>query len=87
MKRAACERTQRSAERQPPANVPTNGAALLDQVYAFLGRFVAYPSEHARVAHTLWIAHAHAMDAFAEHAAPGAPVARARFREKRVRSK
>ena len=54
----------KSAERQPPANVPTDGAALLDQVYAFLGRFVAYPSEHARVAHTLWIAHTHAMDAF-----------------------
>jgi hypothetical protein len=40
------------------------GAVLLEQAYAFLGRFVAYPSEHARVAHTLWIAHAHMMDAF-----------------------
>ncbi len=29
----------------------------LDDVEAFLSRFVAYPSEHARVAHTLWIAH------------------------------
>jgi len=37
---------------------------LLDQVYAFLGRFVVYPSEHARVAHTLWVAHTHAIDAF-----------------------
>ena len=54
----------KTAERQPPANVLTDGAALLDQVYAFLGRFVAYPSEHAPVAHTLWIAHTHAMDAF-----------------------
>ena len=50
--------------RQARANKPTHGAALLDKVYVFLGRFVAYPSEHARVAHTLWIAHTHAMDAF-----------------------
>ena len=54
----------KTAGRQPAANVPTDGAALLDRVYAFVGRFVAYPSEHAQVAHTLWIAHTHAMDAF-----------------------
>jgi phage/plasmid primase-like uncharacterized protein len=35
---------------------------ILDDIYTFLGRFVAYPSEHARVAHTLWIAHTHLMD-------------------------
>ena len=40
------------------------GAELLDDIHAFLGRFVAYPSEHARVAHTLWVAHAHLMDAW-----------------------
>lgn len=40
------------------------GAALLDEIYAYLGRFVVYPSPHARVAHTLWCAHAHAMDAW-----------------------
>lgn len=39
-----------------------DGAAILDNVYAFLSRFVAYPSEHARVAHTLWVAHTHMMD-------------------------
>jgi len=39
-------------------------AGLLDDVHAFLGRFVAYPSDHAHVAHTLWAAHAHAVDAF-----------------------
>lgn len=38
------------------------GADLLDKVEAFLGRFVAYPSDHAKTAHTLWIAHAHMMD-------------------------
>jgi hypothetical protein len=43
----------------PPA--PTreviDGAELLDAVYDFIGRFVAYPSEAAHVAHSLWIAH------------------------------
>jgi hypothetical protein len=31
----------------------------LDLVENYLKRFVSYPSEHARVAHTLWIAHTH----------------------------
>lgn len=54
----------------PGARVPGNGAAtiagheLLDAVSKYLGRFVAYPSEHARTAHALWIAHAHLMDAW-----------------------
>jgi len=34
----------------------------LDLVEFYIGRFVAYPSEHALVAHTLWIAHTHLMD-------------------------
>jgi Protein of unknown function (DUF3631) len=34
----------------------------LDAVERFLSDFVVYPSEHARVAHVLWIAHAHAVD-------------------------
>lgn len=37
---------------------------ILDDVYAFTGRFVAYPTEADRVAHVLWIAHAHLMDAW-----------------------
>jgi hypothetical protein len=37
---------------------------ILDEIEAFLGRFVAYPSEAARIAHVLWIAHAHLMDAW-----------------------
>jgi hypothetical protein len=37
------------------------GQKVLDDVHAFLGRFVSYPSEHARIAHTLWIAHCHCM--------------------------
>lgn len=33
----------------------------VDHVHEFLGRFVSYPSGHAHVAHTLWIAHTHLM--------------------------
>lgn len=39
-----------------------DGAAVLQEVYDYLGRFVAYASEHAHVAHALWIAHTHLMD-------------------------
>jgi Protein of unknown function (DUF3631)/Domain of unknown function (DUF3854) len=39
-------------------------AALLDDVVTFLHRFVAYPNEHAGIAHALWTAHAHQMDAW-----------------------
>ena len=38
------------------------GAQLLNDIHNFVGRFVSYPSDHAHVAHTLWIAHAHAME-------------------------
>jgi hypothetical protein len=38
------------------------GFAILDDLESFLDRYIAYPSEHARVAHVLWIAHAHTMD-------------------------
>ena len=41
-----------------------DGDVLLKSVEAFLSRFIAYPSEAARVAHTLWIAHTHRMDAW-----------------------
>lgn len=41
---------------------PVDGAELLNDVETFLGRFVAYPSEAARVAHALWIAHTWLMD-------------------------
>jgi hypothetical protein len=40
------------------------GAALLEDVRSFLARFVIYPSEHAAIAHVLWIAHAHLMGAW-----------------------
>jgi hypothetical protein len=40
------------------------GAALLEDVSRFLARFVVYPSSHAQIAHVLWIAHAHLMNAW-----------------------
>jgi hypothetical protein len=38
------------------------GERLLAEVYDLLGRFISYPSEHAHVAHALWILHTHLMD-------------------------
>jgi hypothetical protein len=46
------------------ANAQPAGAILLDDVHAFLGRFIAYPGGHSRTAHALWIAHAHFMKAW-----------------------
>lgn len=49
----------------PVMDLPkVDGAKLLDTVHSFLARFVAYPSDAAHVAHTLWVAHAHPMDAW-----------------------
>jgi hypothetical protein len=44
-----------------PAIARDQGVALLADVGEFLARFIAYPSEHAYVAHVLWIAHTHLM--------------------------
>ncbi len=49
----------------PPQHVArSEGATLIDDVRRFLARFVIYPSSHAHVAHVLWIAHTHLMDAW-----------------------
>jgi hypothetical protein len=58
------EQAQRDAEHaeRVEAGKGIDGAELLDRVYEFLGRFVAYPSKESRVAHTLWVAHAHLME-------------------------
>ena len=45
-------------------NDARQGELVLKVVYEFLGRFVVYPSEQARVAHVLWIAHTHLMAAW-----------------------
>lgn len=41
-----------------------DGAAVLDDVRRYLQRFIAYPSGDCADAHTLWVAHAHAVDSF-----------------------
>jgi len=40
-------------------NDARRGERVLSTVHEFLGRFVAYPSEQARLAHTLWLVHTH----------------------------
>src|SRR3982074_172465 len=54
--------TQRSGAPPPSEGPASEDSSVLDETAAFLARFVAYPSEHAHVAHTLWIAHTHLMD-------------------------
>jgi Protein of unknown function (DUF3631) len=39
-----------------------DGCVVLDDVADFLTRFIAYPNEHARHAHALWLAHTWRMD-------------------------
>lgn len=39
-----------------------DGCAVLDAVAHFLARFIAHPSDHARYAHALWLAHTWRMD-------------------------
>jgi hypothetical protein len=42
-------------------NDASDGDRIAAAVYDFLGRFVSYPSEHAHLAHALWIMHTHLM--------------------------
>src|SRR5262245_59746058 len=49
---------------KPSSNQASSLAQILDDVHAFLGRFVVYPSKEAHDAHVLWIAHTHVMDAW-----------------------
>ena len=56
------ERLRAYTARKSREKIPSGAATLFDDIHAFLGRFVAYPSEHAQVAHTLWIVHTHLMD-------------------------
>lgn len=45
-------------------DVAVDGATLLDEVEAFLARFVAFPGENARVAVALWATHTHLAESF-----------------------
>lgn len=65
-KRAANARAKfdAMAAAKSESTIDSDGAEILDAVHDFLGRFVSYPTPHAQVAHTLWIAHTHLMDAW-----------------------
>ena len=54
--------SNRDLDAHAVSNDARQGDRMLREVYAFIGRFVAYPSDHARVAHALWVAHSHLMD-------------------------
>lgn len=47
-----------------PWDEPNDTAALLDDVLAALKKYVIFPSEHAAVATTLWVAVTHTLAAF-----------------------
>ncbi|WGJ86077.1 DUF3631 domain-containing protein [Gordonia sp. SMJS1] len=49
---------------QENPGLPSRGDHVLQLIERFLSRFVSYPSEAARVAHVLWIAHAWLMPAW-----------------------
>lgn len=50
--------------RATTAEHDASGALVLDQVAAFIARYIAFPSEHALTAVTLWAAHTHAANLF-----------------------
>jgi hypothetical protein len=56
----AVERKINKTEPEPEA--VERGDIILNAVEQFLNRFCIHPSEHALVAHVLWIAHTHLMD-------------------------
>ena len=56
---------RKKSKQEQDAPIPeTDGARVLNDALTYQKRFVRYPSEHAAVAHTLWIAHTHMMDAW-----------------------
>ena len=62
-------------------NDARQGERVIGEVYAFLGRFVSYPSEHAHVAHALWCAHTHLMASWEIYPTSRLPVSRTRVRK------
>ena len=58
------EKARQPAEDTVAPDPDADGTVLLNDVHAFLGRFIAYPSTHAHTAHALWVVHTHMMDAW-----------------------
>ena len=59
IKRSLSKTEETKEEAGPAPDASIDGAALLDRVYGFAGRFVVYPDRHSQVAHALWCAHCH----------------------------
>jgi Protein of unknown function (DUF3631)/Bifunctional DNA primase/polymerase, N-terminal len=53
-----------ASESPSESPIANEGEAALNAVHAYLTRFVAFPSEAASVAHTLWCGHTHMMSAW-----------------------
>jgi hypothetical protein len=64
----ALELLRKPADRKPPPppepGPAPDGAAVLGRARDYLKKYVAYPSSHALVAHTLLCAHTHLLEAF-----------------------
>jgi hypothetical protein len=64
----ALELLRKPADRKPPPppepGPAPDGAAVLDLARGYLKKYVAYPSSHALVAHTLVCVHTHLLEAF-----------------------
>lgn len=52
---------ERAIEIVTGGNAAADGDRAIRDVYGYIGRFVAYPTTHSRVAHALWIAHTYKM--------------------------
>lgn len=56
---------EESTEAPPmPTVIAIDGIDLLERVAEFLARFILHPTPEALVAHTLWVAHTHLMEAW-----------------------
>src|SRR5262245_44926033 len=56
--------TQNELDRMAEQQDSKQGERVMKRAYDFIGRFVSYPSDHERVAHTLWCLHAHLIEHF-----------------------
>jgi hypothetical protein len=61
---AKAESAEVEQDAGPAPDASIDGAALLDQIFEFVGRFVVYPDRHSQVAHALWCAHCHLVRCF-----------------------
>src|SRR5262245_31724112 len=56
------EDLRRATDRMPKPTI--DGAVLLQNVQAYIGKFCVFPDEHCLIATTLWAAHSHMVEHF-----------------------